>query len=389
MRALRSRVRYAIALVLLIVTISVSYAAYEKNARHQEELARWSMIASEFKNCEMFYALDSMGYTDPTSSAHRETVYNFDTSSELRQPLIDMLTIGVRNRTVSGIDQIWLDPSSIGSVENYPASETSINLLDQCTQSIKSGNLKVWLDVGIYYLVIGDQKKSTDWLNNAGAAGVPDAYVLLGHGYRSGLLTGVKDEGSAFINYTRAAEAGSIKGMLNVAEMVISVDPKSAIYYLQSAARKGSLTAAYRLTMLAETSVSSSSEKAAVGYFWALIFDALHNIATSRSLNDIVSRIREQRISSTILEQEIEYPLDGIPNKHWSGFKTSKARSDKTVRNYSNDDVTFMLQRYEKVLSPAQRIQIQVKVDGWMKKFNSGGFIDTIQLPEQKPQTSS
>jgi len=386
MRTLKSPVRYAIALVLLTIMISVSYAAYEINARHQEEFRKWSMVTTEFKSCEMFHALYAMGYSDPFTDTHRDDILRFDSQSTLRQPLVDMMTVRVRNGTVSGLDEIWLDPSSIGALGDRQTSKTSINFLDQCNQSIKSGNLKVWLDVGIYYLVIGDREKAVNWLENAAAAGVPDAYVLLGHAYRNGLLTGVKDEGSAFINYTKAAEAGSTKGMLNVAEMVINVDSQSAIYYLQSAARKGSLTAAYRLAELADNSVGSSSEKAAVGYFWALIFDALQN---AQRTQPIASRYDEERISHKIPERELEYPLDGIPSTPWSGYIGSKGKSNKTVRNYSDTSIAFIVQRHEKALSPAQRVQIQTQVDGWMKKFQHDGGTDTPPVPDQKRQTSS
>lgn len=139
---------------------------------------------------------------------------------------------------------------------------------------------------------------------------------------------------------------------------------------------------------LATDSIGTSSEKAAVGYFWALVFDALHNAARSASLGEIAKKmIQEDGVAPTIPEQEIEYPLDGIPSKPWRGSRLSRLGPSDAIRNYSHSDIAVLIQQYEEVLDPAQRIQIQTPFEGWMKKFQSNDRND-LPVPDPKLKTS-
>lgn len=380
-------IRYSIILVLILVAISASYGGYEIYKHQKAEREKWSVVSHEFKNCEMFYTLEAMGYSsivvDPSTRQRVQMIGIRDSYSTLRAPLVWLMTAGVRNKTIGGLDQIWLDPSSVGAMGAEPTSEASLNFLKQCQESIEDGQIRVWLDVGIYYLVIGQRNKAIEWLNTAGEHNIPDAYVLLGHAYRNGLLTGVKDEGSALIYYTRAAEAGSVKGMLNVADMVMDVDPSSALHYLQRAARQGSLTATYRLAQLANTSVGSSTQKASVGYFWCLIFQAL----SPQTFADAYARLSPADTSPFLVESSTEYPFDGIPSKPWNGIKSSVLGSKTVIQQYNENNAVTMLESYENDLSPSQRVQVQGQVKGWIDRFRSDKDADTPA--DDKIQTTS
>lgn len=377
MKKLSTPIRYSIVLVVMLMAISASYGGYEIYKHQKAEREKWSVVSHEFKNCEMFYALETMGYSSRVADLYQNPFGRADWYSTLRAPLVELMTTGVLDKTIMGLDQIWLDPNSVGVLGTEPASETSLNFLQQCKESIEDGQLKVWLDVGIYYLVIGQRNRAIEWLNTAAEQNIPDAYVLLGHAYRNGLLTGVKDEGSALINYTQAAEAGSVKGMLNVADMVIEVDPESALHYLHRAARQGSLTATYRLAQLADTSVGSRTQKASVGYFWTLVFHALQNSTPSKSLQDMADQIIQARIAPFLVEHDTEYPLDGVPSKPWNGFKSSVLGSKTVIQNYDKQQAVIMLQRYENALSPLERVQIQGQVKEWINRFRTDKGADT------------
>ena len=198
----------------------------------------------------MFYAHRKMGYSDTPLAASYTYVSFRDAYAQLRERLADLLTAGMRDGRITGLDQVWLDPDTVGSIGTSRMSETSLNFYDQCKDSIDHGRLRRWLDVGVYYLLVGDKERAVSWLENAGKNNIPDALVLSGHAYQNGLLTDLRDHQAAIKYYRRAANMGSMKGKFYYSQMIREKDPSSSIAYLESAAALGSLSSAYRLAEL-------------------------------------------------------------------------------------------------------------------------------------------
>jgi len=142
------------------------------------------------------------------------------------------------------LNEVWIDPQVANSLGLSKTGTKSIKLLDQCYARIKDGHLATWLAVGKYYLATGSGSAGLKWLQEAAEAGIADADVLVGHAYKTGLISSVKDEKLAFIHYMKAANAGSAKGQFYVGEFMASVNPQTARKYIVASAHGGSLAAA-------------------------------------------------------------------------------------------------------------------------------------------------
>lgn len=347
---------------------------------HEQERKRvdWERIVREFKNCSMSSALFAMGYRSGTYE-----VSLGDAISEIwaeKNPVTSLLTAGVKDGRVRDIDQIWLDPSIPYSVSTEKgASTSSINLLSQCESRINDGKLKTWLDVGIYYLVVG-HPKAVEWLTKAGEVGIADAYVLLGHAHRRNLISSVKDEKQAFDYYLKAARMGSIKGQIYVAELLHTVNPSQARRYLIAAAEGGSRTAAYLLQQLhgpysmPTINQATTAQALRSAYFWSLVFDFLASQGRSTALDAIVDGVVGQENSGSLYENPEEYEFEGLPPTPWDGtpFKYSKildsavVSESKIVRNYNYQAAKENLAALEVRLDVDSRIAVQGVAKKWI-----------------------
>lgn len=367
------------------------------NEQERKRLA-WEKIVDEFKNCSMHTALYVMGYR---SSAHSDSLGDAvsEVVAELRSlqrgisldeamfevvtkanPVIELLTSGIKDGQIQDIDQIWLDPSIPYSVSNEKrASASSINLLSQCESRISDGKLNTWLDVGIYYLIVG-HPKAIEWLTKAGEAGIADAYVLLGHAYRLKLISPIKDEKQAFIYYVKAARMGSPKGQLYVAELVRTVNPSQARRYLIAAAEGGSRTATYQLQesrglnspTLSDHSSAQQALKSA--YFWSLIFDYFVSQEKKMALDAVYVETRDQDNSGSLVEMPDDFAFDGLPTTPWSGYKkhsgalnSAVASHRRIVSNYDPQSAKMNLSRLEAQLDTDSRIAVQGAVKKWIE----------------------
>ncbi len=343
--------QYSSTALALIAFLFVSYGIYSFLDNKKEEYEKWLQISYEFKNCEMFYTLRKMGYSNHPL-AGSDTYFSFpDAYAQLREPLVDLLTAGMRDGRITGLDQVWLDPNLVGSIGTSQLSEASLNFFDQCKKSIDNGREKIWLDVGIYYLLIGNKDSSIEWLESAGENNIPDALVLLGHAYKNGLLTGFRDDQTASNYYRRAAGMGSIKGKFYYSQM-IREDLASSVAYLESAASLGSISSAYRLATLFTPWPQDR-------YFWALIFEGLLNDMISMPIGEQINRLRTLAV---IHERHIEYPLDGIPKRAWTS-----SGEEGTVLRYQTVDID----RLGANLTPQQRIEVQKQVSEWFKNVRA------------------
>ena len=357
--------QYSSTALALIAFLFVSYGIYSFLDNKKEQYEKWLQISYEFKNCEMFYTNRRMGYSDnPLADSY--TYVSFpDAYAQLREPLVDLLTAGMRDGRITGLDQVWLDPDSVGSIGTSRMSETSLNLYDQCEDSIDHGMPKRWLDVGVYYLFIGDKERAITWLENAGKNNIPDALVLLGHAYKNGLLTGLRDHQAAIKYYRRAADMASMKGKFYYSQMILEEDPSSSIAYLESATALGSLSSAYRLAELFPPRMESRVYGPQERYFWALVFQGLYN---DELRTPIAERVKRELSLPVIHEMPIEYPLDGIPTRAWANYRTSIGEAG-TVLRYKTDDIEGFLSSKEVHLRPEQRLEIQSRVAEWLRNF--------------------
>jgi tetratricopeptide (TPR) repeat protein len=361
----KKTIRYLILAFLLGAFFLTSYAIYYFLDYKREERERWNQVSYEFKSCNMFYALRKMGYSDtPLDDAY---TYNSlpDSYAQLRQPLVELLTTDVKNGRITGLEQIWLDPNSVGAIGSSRLSEASLNFYHQCKESIDRGNKNLWLDIGIYYLLIGNSERAIEWLENAGKGKVPDAFVLLGHAYKNGLLTGQNDHKTAMAHYRRAADLGSVKGKIYFAEMIEEEDPASSISYLESAVAQGSLSSAYRLARFNPPRIESKSYGSQDRYFWALVFQGLYNHWLSKPFDQRLDNLQD---SPALKESSIEYSLDGIPNRAWTGYGSRFIEVNK-VRRYEVDDIEDFLRSREGALTLHQRVEAQGKAAGWLQDF--------------------
>jgi len=358
-------VQYSVMAFALSAFSFISYGIYAFLDNKREQREKWSQISHEFKSCNLFYALRKMGYSDSPLADSYAYVSLPDAYAQLREPLVDLLTAGVGDGRITGLDQVWLDPNSVGAIGTSRMSETSLNFYDQCKESIDQGRLKQWLEVGIYYLIVGDKERAIEWLESAGKNNIPDALVLLGHAYKNGLLTGLRDHRAAIKYYRRAADMDSIKGKFYYAQMIEEQNPASAIAFLESAAAQGSLSSAYRLAAFFPPRMESRTYGSEDRYFWALVFQGLNKYWLSKPFSQRLDHLTN---SPNLKEGSLEYPLDGIPSLPWTEYRSRFTEAD-TVLRYKTDGLDSFVSSSENSLTPPQRVEVQDRVREWLRDF--------------------
>lgn len=350
-----------LSLALMTLIFSGSYFIYDRNKKEAEQ---WGYIVRDFKSCDLTVALWKLGKKDLQDKVNHssfkiyESGYETDKYSKLLVELNES-----KYKRKEGLTTIWLDPDVIDSLSSIKKSDKQISFFDQCDKLIKEGKYQIGLDLAYFYLYSNfvDVKKN---LEDLAKSGVVDAYVLLGHAYRNGLINSIKDEKTAFENYLKASNEGSVKGMINVSEMFLSVDIDRSKKYVLAAAEKGSLVALYRLQDINGIYRSNknfdkklSLNDVKVLYYWNLIFTSIlqfHNDVGSLALDF-------SRSSPFLREEDIGYEFDGIPLKPLDG-------KDKVVY-YDKLQVESNKEKLESMLNTEERIQVQKRVSEMLKVF--------------------
>ena len=351
-------------IVLLSLTFMVlisggSLFIYDSNKKETEQ---WDYIVRDFKACDLTSALWKLGkkdlQDDYNSAKWYELGYETDKYSKLLVELNES-----RYKRNDGLTTIWIDPDVRNSISSVKNSENQISFFDQCKNLIKEGKYQDGLDLAYFYLYSGvlDAEKL---LEDLAKSGVVDAYVLLGHAYRNGLINSIKDEKAAFESYLKASNEGSVKGMINVSEMFSSVDVDKSKKYVFAAAERGSLIALYKLQdiygaywlenfILQKLSLNDVK----VIYYWNLIFSSVyqfHNEVGSLALDF-------SRYSTFIKEKNVGYAFDDIPLK-------SLDHKEKIVY-YDKLKVESNKKQLESMLNIEERIQVQKRVSEMLGIF--------------------
>lgn len=361
-------------LVGLSVLSGAGWFGYERWRGHEQDKIYWAAVVNDFRACSLIHGLHQMGKPD----LHQDRTILWSTYAKSKSNLQWLITSGYREKVISGLDDVWLDPNVPNSLSETKTTPNSINLLSQCNLQIAGGKYSTGLDLAYYYLYLG-YPNAVEFLNSLGEQGVTDAYVLLGHAYRQGLLTSVKDEKLAFAYYLKAANSGSPKGMLNSAELLRSVDFEKSKKFVLAAADDGSLTAAYMLQDLTgkyrtpEPDKSRSENDVKVLYFWNLVFQSLRAVELKE---DIYFSIESSRKSPFILENDHGFEFDGVPAVPWSGEEFAKAIDAKVVNYYIEKSVRENQTRLESILDSDSRIQVQGQVKQWISARQDQSRID-------------
>lgn len=371
--------RIIFASVLFIIASAASYLGYEHWQQRERDKERWSQVVDEFKRCELFSTLYHLGFHPPSE------VVGYLRNQLENDELGNFLTAQPTN-----LEDVWLDPTIKDSLGYNKGGDTSINLLDQCSNRIKEGHASVWLDVGKYYLATGNPG-AIKWLNSATESGVADAEVLVGHAYRTGLISSIKDEKQAFIHYMKAANAGSPKAQLYVGELMASVNPQVARKYVVAAAHSGNLAAAYALqnpNHFTGASINEASLKSY--YYWNLIFTSLHRSAMKTFMDSIGSHTK----SSNLSDEASEFVFDGLPSTPTkSKYFISKR---ETVQRYDIEAAELNGKWLEGQLNADSRIQVQEYAKQWIdgrsrqieeesKSVTTQAIMPKVNLPQWKP----
>lgn len=240
------------AIILLIYTIPLLYESYKKR---EESRTAWQSIVDAVENCSFYGPLQIVGHQN-----FFDDDYFYENTSPKLRAFYRALHKTLKTEDLSSIR---VSPDEMGRFD----SQQGINLGERCSQLINQGRRDKWLMIGKYYLLSKDER-ALSWLEEAGAAGIADAYTLLGHSYQLALINPVRDEKTAHEFYLKAAEMKSIRAMQIVGEKLLSTLPEIGLTQLKMAAFRGSIHAIIRLAdHYASTASSSESDR----YLWALI----------------------------------------------------------------------------------------------------------------------
>lgn len=356
-------------LIGLSVLFGTGWFGYERWKEHEQGKIHWAAVVNDFRTCSLIDGLYQMGKPD----LHQDKVVLQSSYEKSRKNLTWLITSGYREGVIKGLDDVWLDPDVRNSLSEKKTTPNSINLLSQCDSIISSGNLAVGLDLAYYYLYLG-YPNAAELLNSLGERGVTDAYVLLGHTYRQGLLTSLKDEKLAFAYYLKAANKGSPRGMLNTAELLRSVDFEKSKKFVLAAAEEGSLTAAYMLQDLTgnyrkvDSDKSRSENDVKVLYFWNLVFSSLRAQQLSKDLNLV---LEEMEKSPFVWESNRGFEYDGVPSRKWPGGEFARVIDAKAINHYNDESIKDNQTRLEATLDSNSRIQVQGRVRQWISARQS------------------
>ncbi len=360
MQAMKKK-KYFIFVFFLFVALSASLGIYiyEKNKTKREQ---WSNTVRDFKDCDLTTVLWGLGKKDLQNvyglSPHLKRSYDFDQYSKL--------IIEFNNQRFSKnqeLKTVWLDPERIDSLSSEKTTENSISFFDQCNKLVKEGKFEVGINLAYFYL-FNKFVNSKELIEGLAKNGVVDAYVLLGHSYRNGLLNSVNDEKKAFESYLKASNEGSSKGMSNVAEMFFSVDKEKSKQYILAAAEEGSLIAIYQLQDIygkyrfgENLSNEIKTNDVKVLYFWNLIFNSVYKFH-----KEIGSYALDFSKSSPFLKEEESGPIfDGVPQMQ---------NVDNAIVNYFDlRKVEANKNSLEGMLNTDERIQVQKKATEWLVNF--------------------
>jgi S1-C subfamily serine protease len=343
------------------------YLAFRFNDVQDKRKEEWATVVNEFNDCVLDGTLFKLGY--------RPTTYNDDATEPvarewyIRNPLVEVLTSGIKDKKFSDLDKLWIDPEKVGAFYNKKPDEVSESFLARCEAKIRSGYQQTWIDLGRYYLMMGHPSAFT-WLNKAGEADVADAYVLMGHAYRRGLVSTIKDEKQAFHYYMKAARMGSTKGQLYVGELLKTADPEQARRFFNAAAEGGSLAASYHLQNLnVQQAVVNGYPKTAVPtnkeiYFWNLVFSYLNG---SRQKKSVPEAFYDYSRSPNIEESEHEFEYDGLPATTWKGGFAPPPKEAKVVTRFDPELARRNQVVLESELDYDSRVAVQDAAKKWVE----------------------
>ncbi len=365
MKPTLKRIIFAIALAL---TATAAYFGYEYWQQREREKEHWSQVVDQFQRCDLYPTLAKLGFVSVDDSYG--FLHHQIETDELAKLLASLPT---------SLEDVWLDPDVEASLGYVKQGQSSINLLDQCKARISKGHAAIWLDVGKYYLATGNTG-AIKWLNLAAEAGIADADVLIGHAYKIGLFSNVKDEKQAFVYYLKAAKAGSQKGQLYAGELMATVNPQTARTYVVAAAQGGSLAAAYVLQNPASflgTSLNEASLKSY--YYWSLIFNYLQ-AKSRKSFLDLAVPSRSS--IGSLSDDERELAFDGLP---MAPVTSSSINRREEIRRYDIAGAELNARWLEKQLNTDARIQVQEYAKKWIDERISQVDEDSKVVTPQEP----
>ncbi|MFM2112476.1 MAG: hypothetical protein RLZZ271_1136 [Pseudomonadota bacterium] len=373
--------------VILILGLGVAvFLALRYQEMQDRKRAEWAVVVQEFNDCALDGALYKLGYRPTTY--HNDLVETHVREWYVRDPFVEALTNGMRDKQFSDLEQIWIDPDRPGTLHNKPPTPASESLLARCEVRIKAGYMQTWLDIGRYYLALG-HPAAFKWLNRAGEADVADAYVLLGHAYRRGLVSTIKDEKQAFDYYMKAARMGSVKGQLYVAELLKSADPVQARRFYTAAAEGGGLAASYHLQNInPQQAVVNGYPKTAMPsnkdtYFWNLVFGHLSNAKQKKSVAEATHDVSR---SPYLEESEHEFEFDGLPSATWKGGFIPVLRDAKVVMRFDTEQAKRNQATLESELDYDSRVAVQEAAKKWVENLTGRVTLAVTDVrPDPKP----
>ena len=368
--------------ITILVLVGASWLGYDRWQEQEDEKIHWAETVNNFRDCSLSDGLELMG----KPYLYEQYISSSSVYKKSKNELTRMITSGYREGVIKGLDDVWIDPNIQNSLSNKKSTSNSINLLSQCNLKIADGVFSRGLDMAYYYLYIG-YPNAVDLINDLSERGVTDAYVLLGHAYRQGLLSSVKDEKMAFAYYLKSANSGSTKGMLNAAELLRSVDFEKSKKFVLAAAEEGSLTAAYILQDISgiyrtpAPGKSRTENDVKVLYFWNLVFTSLRARELKRDLN---VTLENSRRSPFIGESNHEFEFDSVPNRPWQGEDLTRPIDFKKIYYYFEENVKDNQKQLETTLNSDDRIQVQSRAEQWMSSLNKRSKTDKriLDLPK-------
>ncbi len=346
--------------ILLVVSAAVS--GYYINKKVEIDRENWTRTVRDFYNCDLTVVLWKFGKGD------LQNVHGLTTWLQLgyETDLYSKLIVDANNQNSSNNREpktIWIDPDKINSISAEKSAKSQISFFDYCNNLVENGKFEVGIGLAYFYL-FGNFSNSEYLIEDLARKGVVDAYILLGHSYRNGILNSIKDERKALELYLKAANKGSVKGMLNVAEMIYDIDKQKSKIFLISAATDGSLAALYQLQDIYgkyrykdDYLTSIDKKDAKVLYFWNLIFGSIYHF----HLKEGTLALDFSKTSPYLKEVGEGPPFDGVP--------TSPISDSSVVKYFDLSQSEVNKKFLEGILDVKDRVQVQEKAREWVIDF--------------------
>lgn len=328
-----------------ILLAAIIYAMYASFIWYREDRAQqsvWGEYVERFERCD----LDELGYAvdDEVITRKQQVINSRLDISEIdwskSKALYDLLLDGDDRLISLRKGNRFINPRVRWEISEKKQPGDNISLLTQCISRSKGGDVRVQFEIARYLLSARDEK-SLEWLEASGEAGIPEAYIMLGHAYLAETF-GIKDERRALTYYEKAARLGSLRGQYLLGAALETHDVALAYRYLALAAKRGSAAAAYRLQD--RFSILGSRSDPIGQYYWNLVFRYL-------LVNGFVEPFRRKEYEE--LPPAFGENISGRPDEILFDSRLAEAQGKMLEEGIIGND----------------RILLQEEVQKWIKTF--------------------